>query len=164
MTERFRERLTRLLGRRPATMQIGALCLDGAGRVLLITSRGTGRWIIPKGWPMAGRSLSEAALQEAWEEAGVEGAVEPEPMGRYFYDKMHDSGFGVPVVVHVFRVSVSNLAEDFPEQGERRRAWFAPEDAAKLVAEDGLRELLSALPKPEAGGAVPQRALGADGN
>ena len=66
MIVEFRDRLARLLGRRPPEMQVAALCLDEAsGRVLLVTSRGTGRWIVPKGWPMAGRSLADAARPRA---------------------------------------------------------------------------------------------------
>ena len=92
---RLRRGLARLLGARPPLLQVGAVCLDPAtGRVLLITSRGTGRWIIPKGWPMPGRSLAEAALQEAWEEAGVR-AKTGEEMGSYHYDKDQDRGFAV---------------------------------------------------------------------
>ncbi len=123
-------------------MQVGALCLDPAdGRVLLITSRGTGRWIIPKGWPMAGRTLADAALQEAWEEAGVQGETGPE-LGRYRYAKEQGQGFAVPVEVRVFPVHVSGLADDFPEAAQRTRRWFDPTEAAGLVAEPDLAGLL----------------------
>lgn len=133
------------LGSAPPRMQVGALCRDRAtGRVLLITSRGTGRWIIPKGWPMSGRSMAEAALQEAWEEAGVR----PQPdapmleLGRYHYDKMQDSGFGIPVEVRVFLIRVAALADSFPEAGGRERRWVAPAEAATMVAEPELAALL----------------------
>lgn len=90
----LRRSLRLLLGKRPSSLQVGALCLDPeTGRVLLITSRGTGRWVIPKGWPMEGHSLPGAAAREAWEEAGVEGRVVHEEIGRYAYDKEQDSGF-----------------------------------------------------------------------
>ena len=114
------------------------------GEVLLVTSRGTGRWIIPKGWPMSGRSMAEAALQEAWEEAGVR----PQPdapmleLGRYHYDKMQDSGFGIPVEVRVFVVPVDTLADQWPEQAQRSRRWFPPAQAAAMVAEPELAALL----------------------
>ena len=88
MNDLLRDLLGRILGRRPPALQVGALCLQaGTGKVLLVTSRGTGRWIIPKGWPMDGRSAGGAALREAWEEAGVRGQVEERPLGRYSYDK-----------------------------------------------------------------------------
>lgn len=143
MTALFRNSLNLLLGRRPPAMQVGALCQDAAReKVLLITSRGTGRWIIPKGWPMAGRSLAGAALQEAWEEAGVQGEIDPTELGRYTYDKVQDRGFAIPVEVRIFKVTVARLAEDFPENDERDRQWFSPAEAGKLVAEPGLRTIL----------------------
>ncbi|MFC0811834.1 NUDIX hydrolase [Paracoccus panacisoli] len=144
----LRRRLGRLFGARHPRMQVAALCLDPAtGRVLMITSRGTGRWIIPKGWPMSGRSMAEAALQEAWEEAGVR----PQPdapmleLGRYHYDKMQDSGFGIPVEVRVFLIRVAALADSFPEAGGRERRWVAPAEAATMVAEPELAALLRGL-------------------
>ena len=66
--------------------QVAALPVKGKPgkyRVLLVTSRETRRWIIPKGWPMKGRKDHEAAAQEALEEAGVTGHVHKHPMGAY---------------------------------------------------------------------------------
>ena len=60
---------------------------NDAVEFLLITSRGTGRWIIPKGWPMPGRTLAQAALREAYEEAGIRGIVETSSIGSYQYYK-----------------------------------------------------------------------------
>ncbi|QRZ13521.1 NUDIX hydrolase [Paracoccus methylovorus] len=145
----FREKLARLIGRRPPDMQVAALCLNGTtGEVLLVTSRGTGRWIVPKGWPMAGRTLADAARQEAWEEAGVKGRVGEAEIGRYHYDKDQDRGFAIPVEVRVFPLYVDELKQNFPEAHERIRRWFAPEDAARLVAETGLKQILHRLPAP----------------
>ena len=87
------EILQSLLGRRPAYLQVGAVCLrnrKGRREVLMISSLDTGRWIIPKGWPMRGRSLAGAALREAWEEAGIRGHVRHEPLGSFTYDKQRD--------------------------------------------------------------------------
>lgn len=138
----LRRRLARLLGARQPTLQVGVVCVDPATRqVLMITSRGTGRWIIPKGWPMPGRTLAEAALQEAWEEAGVQ-AGSPEPLGSYRYDKTQDRGFAIPVEVQVFLAPVTALADDWPEAATRTRRWFAPAEAAALVAEPDLARLL----------------------
>lgn len=145
-----RRNLGRLIGARQPALQVAALCLDAAtGRVLLITSRGTGRWIIPKGWPMPGRSLAEAALEEAWEEAGVRARPGTE-IGQYHYDKMQDRGFGIPVVVHVFLTVVDALADDFPEQGSRERHWVDPARAATMVAEPELAAILRGLGRPAA--------------
>ncbi|MDP5306589.1 NUDIX hydrolase [Paracoccus spongiarum] len=135
-----------LIGRRPPALQVGALCLDTeTGKVLLITSRGTGRWVIPKGWPMEGRTLPGAAATEAWEEAGVEGNVGHEELGRYTYDKDQDRGFAVPVEVRVFLLRVDRSVEDFPESDQRKRRWFEPEAAARMVAEPGLQQILRGL-------------------
>lgn len=143
-------RLRRLLARGDRALQVGAICRDPeTGQVLMITSRGTGRWIIPKGWTMRDRSLAEAALQEAWEEAGVR-ASEAREIGSYRYDKLPDDGEGPPIPVEVrsFLVPVLELAEDFPEQGQRTRRWMPPSEAATLVAEPELAALLRSLDAP----------------
>lgn len=140
-----------LLGRRPPALQVGALCMDQqTGKVLLITSRGTGRWIIPKGWPMEGRTLPGAAAREAWEEGGVEGHIGHDEVGRYVYDKEQDSGYSVPVEVCVFPLYVASLLADYPESDQRRRKWFTPGDAARMVAEPGLKNILRNLTAPAA--------------
>lgn len=145
---RLRGALARALGGTPPLMQVGALCQGpGDGRVLLITSRDTGRWVIPKGWPMTGRSLAAAALQEAWEEAGVRGEVGRE-LGRYRYGKVQDEGFSVPVEVRIFPVRVSSLADAFPEAGQRTRRWFDPAEAADRVAERDLARVLRRQSRP----------------
>lgn len=137
-----------LFGRRPPAMQVGAICrCVRTGEVVLITSRGTGRWVIPKGWPMEGKTLPAAAATEAWEEAGVEGRMHETELGRYRYDKEQDRGYSVPVEVRVFLMDADRERVDFPEARQRRRRWFAPQDAARLVAEPGLREILLALPE-----------------
>src|SRR3569623_26252 len=59
---------------------------DGSVKVLLITSRGSRRWVIPKGWPMPDRSPAQAAAQEAYEEAGVVGTPADKALGAYAYD------------------------------------------------------------------------------
>lgn len=143
----IRRSLGLMLGRRPPALQVGAICRKPeTGEVLLITSRGTGRWVIPKGWPMEGRSLAHAALQEAWEEAGVRGTVELTELGRFRYAKGQDSGFALPVEVALYPVSVTALADEYPEEHERERQWFLPEAAAGQVDEAGLQAILRDLP------------------
>lgn len=141
----LRRRLGRLLGAPQPRLQVAALCVEPAtGRVLLVSSRGTGRWIIPKGWPMAGLSLAEAALQEAWEEAGVRAAPGPE-LGLYHYDKMQSRGLVIPVAVRVYLARIESLADAYPELGHRTRRLMAPREAAGLVAEPELATLISGL-------------------
>jgi len=134
--------------RRPAHLQAAALCVRRKGKrqeVLVITSRGTGRWILPKGWPMKDMSLAEAAAQEAWEEAGVRGVIGTEAIGTYTARKVTDTGLELRCAVHVFRLDVSEIARDFPEAGQRRRKWVSPAKAATLVQEEGLQAILRSL-------------------
>ena len=143
MNDMLRDLLGRMLGRRPPALQVGALCLQpDTGRVLLVTSRGTGRWIIPKGWPMTGRSAAGAALREAWEEAGVCGRAQESPVGQYAYNKKQGRGLGIPINVQVYLIRVTGLDDDYPEAGERERKWFTPAEAADLVDETELKALL----------------------
>lgn len=126
-------------------VQYGALCYridDGKVQVLLITSRRTGRWILPKGWPMADRDGAGTARQEAWEEAGVVGACSRKNIGLYFYDKVMEEGDDIPCVVEVYPIRVRRLAGSFPERSQRRRKWFSPKKAANLVWEPELKQLL----------------------
>lgn len=143
-------------GARPVMAQHGALCYrqgaNGALEVLLITSRDTGRWIIPKGWPVKGRTAAGSAAQEAFEEAGVKGRVQEGCIGLYAYDKVMPGGFVQPVVVSVYPIEVDRLAADFPESDARRRRWFRPQSAALKVAEPELRAILAGF---EPGAAVP---------
>lgn len=127
-------------------MQYGALCWRQGSEgveVLLITSRDTGRWVIPKGWPMPGLAPEAAAAQEAWEEAGVEGQINPLCIGRYGYQKCLTVSSTVPCAVAVYGLRVAALAKSFPEVKERRRKWFPLQEAATLVAEPELRTIIS---------------------
>lgn len=116
--------------------------LAGQVWILLITSRGTQRWVIPKGWPMTGLKPQEAAATEAAEEAGIVGAVEDRPIGSYRYDKRlkRDDTTAVQVIVFPFRVQAQ--AEDWKERHQRRSGWFRYRKAAILVAEPALRHII----------------------
>lgn len=136
---------TLIAGENQSHSQCGALCWRmhrGRAEVLLITSRDTGRWVIPKGWPMEGLCAAEAARQEAWEEAGVEGRIALEPIGLFSYDKQRLPKDPLPCVVSVFALRVTGLAEKYPERRERRRKWFSATKAANKVIEPELRSLL----------------------
>lgn len=128
--------------------QYGALCWRthrGQIEVLLITSRDTGRWVIPKGWPMADMAPNDAAAREAWEEAGVRGNTLPDAFGIYAYDKILKPGVALPCAVSVYPLHVEELADKFPERKERRRKWFAAEKAARKVNEPELRAIFASL-------------------
>jgi 8-oxo-dGTP pyrophosphatase MutT (NUDIX family) len=132
-------------------VQCGALCWRMAGedvQVLLVTSRDTGRWVIPKGWPIAGLTPQASAAREAWEEAGVEGVVADEPAGLYAYDKIMTPAFPIHCIVSVYPLYVTHLHRRFPEAAERQRKWFSLQKAAKKVTEPGLQHILHRLAPP----------------
>ncbi|SDD08730.1 NUDIX hydrolase [Ruegeria marina] len=135
--------------RRPKRAQVAALCLRPVAQgqeVLLITSLDTGRWIVPKGWPIEGMSGAETALHEAWEEAGVSRAeVTDEPVGVFGYGKRRKNGTVEPVETYVYRVDVAEQSDEFPEAGQRTLRWVAPLEAANMVQEPQLQELLRQL-------------------
>ncbi len=131
---------------RPARRQVGALCWRRKGgqvEVLLVTSRETGRWVIPKGNRMQGLSDPDAAAQEAWEEAGVRGKLRPLRLGSFHYVKLLARGSARQMAVDVYALKVKDVLKDWPERKERTRQWFRPEEAAGLVDEPELRALLS---------------------
>jgi len=125
--------------------QVAALpvvVMDGGIRVMLVTSRDTGRWVLPKGWPVKRLPPHVAAAREAWEEAGLRGEVSPRPVGAYRYDKRLGGGALQPCEVSVFPMSVAEERTDWPEREERSRRWMTPGEAARAVDERGLAALL----------------------
>ncbi len=134
--------------RRPEFVQAGALCLrDGKHgvEVLLVSSLSAKRWILPKGWPMDGKTLAQAALMEAWEEAGVTGTVEEMAIGTFMFQKIVKQRLPVACRCEVFRVTVTGEADDFPEKGRRKRRWVSLADAAAVVEEPALKAFLRGL-------------------
>jgi len=125
--------------------QFAALCyriVRDKPQVMLITSRGSGRWIIPKGWPMDGRSPAESAAIEAWEEAGVRGKVHERCIGVYAYQKMLGPEQGIPCLAMVYPLRVKSLAAKFPESGQRKRKWMTRKKAAARIDEPELAHIL----------------------
>ena len=131
--------------KRDVRTQFGAMCWrkrKNGHEVLLVTSRRSKRWILPKGWPVDGATPAEAAMTEAWEEAGVVGKVQPVCLGIYSYFKDLDNDTDLPCVVAVFPVKVKSLAEDWPARKMRQRRWLSPKKAADLVQAPELAALL----------------------
>ncbi len=116
---------------------------DKGLQFLLITSRDTGRWVIPKGNPMPRMTGHETAATEAWEEAGIEGTVGENPIGRFHYQKRRRSGAIVPAAVLVYPMAVTRQHHDWPERGERVVRWFEPRRAALAVDEPELKALIA---------------------
>jgi 8-oxo-dGTP pyrophosphatase MutT (NUDIX family) len=130
-------------------IQYGTIALrrgpEGAVELLLVTSRDTGRWVVPRGNPIRGLAPHQSAAQEAWEEAGVRGAVSDQPLGGYRYKKRRKLGFTVRAQVQLFEMLVTEVLEDWPERHQRRREWFAPAAAAAAVDEPELKALILSI-------------------
>lgn len=155
----------RLILRRPERLQFAALCYRWTKKrkdieVLLITSRDTGRWIIPKGWPIEGRQASGVAEQEALEEAGVQGHADAQPAGQYDYLKGLNGGIRVPCKVQVHALEVEGFAKDFKEKGVRRIEWCSCEEAVSRVDEPGLKELILSFQQRKKAGERKRAAKG----
>ncbi len=131
-------------GKRDVRTQFGALCWrirNGKLQVLLITTRRTRRWVVPKGWPIEGATPAQAAATEAYEEAGVEGEVRDQCLGIFAYTKEMD-GDDLPCVVAVFPLKVRTVHKVWPEKDNRSRRWERPKKAARLVQEPELQRML----------------------
>ena len=127
--------------------QFGALCYrqkDDKLQFLLITTRGTGRWGVPKGWPMEQRTPARTAALEAFEEAGVEGQLNPQCIGIYTYAK-NRGGDGLPFVVAMFPLRVKRMLRSFPERGQRKRKWVSRKKALQMIEEPELRQMIQAF-------------------
>jgi len=111
-------------------------------QIMLITSRGTRRWVIPKGWPIDGLKPQDAAAQEAREEAGIVGQIADAPIGSYRYIKQLKGEYIQAVQVIVFPIRVEDQVPAFKELGQRTFAWFGYQEAANRIAEPSLRRLI----------------------
>jgi 8-oxo-dGTP pyrophosphatase MutT (NUDIX family) len=132
----------------PPKVQVAALCLrDGTNgpEVMMVRSLERGVWILPKGWPIPGKTLAEAARIEAWEEAGVHGTIATQAMARVPTLKRKSKGLPVQCETHVFRLDVTSTEDIYPEADKRTRAWMSLEQAAGKAGEPAIASLLTAL-------------------
>jgi 8-oxo-dGTP pyrophosphatase MutT (NUDIX family) len=120
---------------------------EGVIEFLLITTRNTGRWIVPKGWPLTGRTPAECAAQEALEEAGLIGKVATEPVGWFHYDKQRKSGEVVACKVQVYPMEVARQRRSWAEKTVRQTHWCTLDEALSRVGEPGLRQLIQKFAK-----------------
>ena len=111
--------------------------------ILLITSRESRRWVVPRGNVMMSLSPAKAAAQEAWEEAGVIGLVSHQPVGSYDYLKRRKDGSEVMASVELYPLRVAEQKAEWPEKGQRETRWFDQAEAAAVVEEPGLSILIS---------------------
>jgi 8-oxo-dGTP pyrophosphatase MutT (NUDIX family) len=131
-------------------LQYGALPYrfrpDGSIEILLVTTRRTRRWIVPKGWKIKGKKPAKSAAQEAFEEAGVQGVVSGKPIGSFVYDKwLDDDGVTAPCEVRIFSLLVKRQGNTWREREEREVRWVDPGEALKMVDDQGLRDLIAAF-------------------
>lgn len=125
--------------------QFGVLAyrkVEGGHEILLITSRDTRRWVIPRGNPIAGLSPHRSAAREAFEEAGLIGTVGESAIGAYEYQKRRKDGSFTPAEVQVFPLEFVEQKQDWPERAEREWRWLSPAEAAAAVDEPGLKSLI----------------------
>jgi len=125
--------------------------LDSPVELLLVTSRETKRWVLPKGNRIKGLTPHAAAAQEALEEAGVVGATCPAPLGTYRYRKRLESGAALLVDVEVFPFAVTDELADWPERAQRTRRWFPLAEASAAVEEEDLKALIRGFSASEFG-------------
>lgn len=142
-----------LMFRRPKRVQYAALCYrrnkDGQLDILLLTSRDTGRWVIPKGWPMGSKPGYTVAEIEALQEAGIKGIVEHDPLGSFGYGKAMAEGLVLPCEVQVHALEVTGSVKNYKEKGERTLEWVSPQLAAERVAEPGLKKIILTFARRE---------------
>lgn len=134
-----------ITAKKPASAQYAALPyrLSGDGvEILLITSRRTRRWIVPKGWPIEGLDPAASAAREALEEAGISGEVDKTPIGNFHYVKETKHGANLPCRVELFALKVLRQRRTWIEKEEREQRWFSVEEAARAVGEPQLRRLI----------------------
>lgn len=113
--------------------------------VLLVSSLDSGRWIVPKGWPMKGRTNFETAKREAYEEAGVKGEIASQAEGSFHYDKRKRNGAVWRCMVEVFPLEVKTQSRSWPEKAVRRQRWYPWFEAADLVDDAGLGDIIRAF-------------------
>ncbi len=133
-------------------VQYGALpyrfTAEAALEILVVTTRRTRRWIIPKGWPIKGLRPPKAAAREAYEEAGVTGRVGVKSIGTFTYEKaLDEAGIEATCEVKVYPLLVKRQVEVFPESEQRMLQWVDPAKAATLIKDAGLKKLVKAFAK-----------------
>lgn len=146
--KRFLDRIRVMFGGMPCRVQAAALpwrLTERGVEIMLVTSRDTGRWVLPKGWPEGEEDLWRAAEREAAEEAGISGSIGASALGRYYYGKSLPTGMERRCEVHVYPLEVDRVADKWPERKARLRRWFAPAEAAARVHEPDLGELIAAF-------------------
>jgi len=133
--------------KRAVRLQYGALPYrfdeNGELEILLVTTRQSGRWIIPKGSAIKGLTRSESAAQEAYEEAGVRGLIKARSIGVFPFEKnLYEKGITVPCEVMVYPLLVTKQCKTWPEQKQRLSRWFSAAEAMAHLQDKGLTKIV----------------------
>jgi 8-oxo-dGTP pyrophosphatase MutT (NUDIX family) len=143
MAKAAKQRLTR------KARQVAALPwrldADGGLEFLLVTSRTSKHWLLPKGWPIPGKSGLESALQEAYEEAGIQAKGPKTPIGRYPFIKVLHDETELACTMWVYAVSDVSELDDWPEREQRDRMWFTQAEAVSIAFDFNLSLFLSSV-------------------
>ncbi len=121
------------------------LAPDGGLEFLLVTSRTSKHWLLPKGWPIPGKSGLESALQEAFEEAGIQARGPDAPIGRYAFIKVLHDGTELPCTMAVYAVGDVEELGEWPERLQRDRMWFTQAEAVSIAFDFNLSLFLSSV-------------------
>lgn len=134
-------------GKTDLRTQFAALCYrikNDKLQFCLVTSRRSGRWIVPKGWPMNGETPMDAAATEAFEEAGLRGKIQPRPVGVFSYYKVLSED-ELPCIAVVYPLKVKKVLKKWPEDKERQRKWVSRKKAAAMVDDPELSAIIMAF-------------------
>lgn len=121
------------------------LAADGGLEFLLVTSRTSKHWLLPKGWPIPGKSGLESALQEAFEEAGIHARGPDTPISRYAFIKVLHDLTELPCTMAVYAVGNVEELDEWPEKGQRERKWFPQAEAVAIAFDFNLSLFLAAV-------------------
>ncbi len=117
----------------------------GRMRVLLVKGRGRGGWGVPTGRPTDDREAYLSAALEAFQEAGVIGEIQPDPLASYRYAKEAGNGALQRRQMTVFGLRVRGTLTNWPERAHRTRQWFNLDEAADLVGDRELARVLRSI-------------------
>jgi 8-oxo-dGTP pyrophosphatase MutT (NUDIX family) len=122
--------------------QVAAVCYRirrGTIEFLLVQTRGSARWIFPKGSAEPGLTHAQAAAIEAFEEAGVHGRIEEAAFVRYVSRRQVNRrnarrSVAKALVVSAHLCEVRRLCN--PKEPNRNRTWFSVEETKQRLRED----------------------------
>jgi 8-oxo-dGTP pyrophosphatase MutT (NUDIX family) len=119
------------------------LTRSGKMKIILVSSRSRGQWIVPKGNLIPKRSKRESALQEAYEEAGLKGKLDKNFKYRLF---IYSRGVKTDLTLYAMRVE-RQMLKKWPESHQRKRIEVSCERAQSLVSWPRFKRAVKLLQK-----------------